>query len=432
MQGRQVQRLLFLAVFLFLFLFVARLFSPFFSILLWAGLLYVITFPFYDRATRSIPDKPLGRFARKLLAGAFALGSVLIVVIPLVFLGSTLLGQARELVHSMNEFLERNPDFFRTLDTGGLAVRLRDTSGGLIDLTRVDLMAELSAAVTRGADTFLSVSATLLRDTAGFMVSLAFLTFTLYFFYVDGKDLIRTFVNAVPIENAYTAAFLRRFGEVGKHLFRGYLLVALYQGAAAFLIFLLFGVKGPLPLGLLTAIASFVPMVGTTLVWGPVGVARIVSGDPTAGIAILVLSFILVSGVDNLLRPFLLTERIKIHPLLVFFSIMGGLQLFGLNGLILGPMMLMLFFTGVDLFEQAYGTRKSGRGGDSEDAGPPAPDGGDAGTGTGAGEAAEGIAGPKPGDAPSSAAPSSGSVPGDSGPEAPSGNGSGGPGAGRL
>jgi predicted PurR-regulated permease PerM len=270
---------------------------------------------------------------------------------------------------------------------------LRDTSGGLIDLTGVDLMAELSRAVSRGAETFVSVSATLLRNTAGFVVSLAFLTFTLYFFYVDGKDLIRTFVNAVPIENAYTAAFLRRFGEVGKHLFRGYLLVALYQGAAAFLIFLLFGVKGPLPLGLLTAIASFVPMVGTTLVWGPVGVARIVSGDPTAGIAILVLSFFLVSGVDNLLRPLLLTERIKIHPLLVFFSIMGGLQLFGLNGLILGPMMLMLFFTGVDLFEQAYGTRKPGRGGgDPETHGSPAAAGESAGTNS---EAA-GISGPAP------------------------------------
>ncbi len=414
MQGRQVQRLLFLAVFLFLFLFVARLFSPFFSILLWAGLLYVITFPFYDRATRGIPDKPLGRFLRKLLAGAFALGSVLVVVIPLVFLGSTLLGQARELIHSINEFLERNPDFFRTLDTGGLAVRLRDTSGGLIDLTGVDLMAELSGAISRGAETFLSVSATLLRDTAGFVVSLAFLTFTLYFFYVDGKDLIRTFVNAVPIENAYTAAFLRRFGEVGKHLFRGYLLVALYQGTAAFLIFLLFGVKGPLPLGLLTAIASFVPMVGTTLVWGPVGVARIVSGDPTAGIAVLILSFILVSGVDNLLRPLLLTERIKIHPLLVFFSIMGGLQLFGLNGLILGPMMLMLFFTGVDLFEEAYGTRRPGHGGN--------PDAAESGDGEGAAAGAAEGAGPEAAPSRPDGAPEGPETGGSSGPRPPGRN----------
>jgi predicted PurR-regulated permease PerM len=360
MQTKQIQRYLFLALFLFLFLFVARLFSPFFSVLLWAGLLYVITLPLYERVVRGIPDKPMGRLLRKFLAAVFSLVSVLIVVIPLLFLGSTFLGQARDLIQSINDFLKDNPEFFRTLDTGTLAIRLRDASGGLIDITRIDLLAQLSEAVTTGAEKFVATTATLLRNTASFVVSLAFLTFTLYFFYVDGKDLILIFVNAVPIEKTYTTTFLRRFGEVGKHLFRGYLLVSLYQGTAAYLIFLLFGVKGSLPLGLLTAIASFVPMVGTTLVWGPVGVARIASGDPSAGIAILIISFVLVSGVDNLLRPLLLTVRIKIHPLLVFFSIMGGLKLFGLNGLILGPMMLMLFFTGVDLFDQAYGPRKTG------------------------------------------------------------------------
>ena len=360
MQTKQIQRYLFLALFLFLFLFVARLFSPFFSVLLWAGLLYVITLPLYERVVRRIPDKPMGRLLRKFLAAVFSLVSVLIVVIPLLFLGSTFLGQARDLIQSINDFLKDNPEFFRTLDTGTLAIRLRDASGGLIDITRIDLLAQLSEAVTNGAEKFVATTATLLRNTASFVVSLAFLTFTLYFFYVDGKDLILIFVNAVPIEKTYTTTFLRRFGEVGKHLFRGYLLVSLYQGTAAYLIFLLFGVKGSLPLGLLTAIASFVPMVGTTLVWGPVGVARIASGDPSAGIAILIISFVLVSGVDNLLRPLLLTVRIKIHPLLVFFSIMGGLKLFGLNGLILGPMMLMLFFTGVDLFDQAYGPRKTG------------------------------------------------------------------------
>lgn len=357
-QGKQVQKLLFLAVFLFLFVFVARLFSPFFSILLWAGILYVITFPLYDRATRGRGRRPMGRILQKLVAAVFAIASVLAVVIPLIFLGSALLGQVRELLRSVTDFLEHNPDFFRILDDGGLALRLRDMSGGLIDLTNIDLMTQVAEAINKGADTFLSISATLLRDTATFVVSLSFMTFTLYFFYVDGKDLILTFINAIPIENAYTAAFLRKFRDVGRHLFRGYLLVALYQGVVAFLIFFFFGVKGPLPLALLIAIASFVPMVGTTLVWGPVGVSRIVSGDGTAGTAILILSFILVSGVDNLLRPLLMKERIKIHPLLIFFSIMGGLRLFGMNGLILGPMMLMLFFTGVDLFEQAYGTRK--------------------------------------------------------------------------
>ena len=361
MQGKQVQRLLFLALFLFLLIFVARLFSPFFSILLWAGLLYVIVFPLYERVTRAKSSKPMRSICRKLTAAAFSVFTVLLVVVPLVFLGSALVGQIRELVHAISSFLENHPDFFRSLDDGGLALRIRDMSGGLIDLTQIDLVRQLADTINAGASRFLSISATLLRDTVSFVVSLAFLVFTLFFFFVDGKDLILTFINVIPIEKSYTAAFLQVFRDVTRNLFRGYLLVALYQGTAAFLIFFCFGVKGPLPLGLFTAIASFIPMVGTTLVWGPVGIAQIVSGNVTGGIAMLILCFTLVSGVDNLLRPLLIKGGIKMHPLLLFFSIMGGLKLFGMNGLILGPMLLMLFFTGVELFNQAYGEKNSNR-----------------------------------------------------------------------
>jgi predicted PurR-regulated permease PerM len=361
MQGKQVQRLLFLALFLFLLIFVARLFSPFFSILLWAGLLYVIVFPLYERVTRAKSPKPMNSVCRKLTAAAFSVFTVLLVVVPLVFLGSALVGQIRELVHAISSFLENHPDFFRSLDDGGLALRIRDMSGGLIDLTQIDLVRQLADTINAGASRFLSISATLLRDTVSFVVSLAFLVFTLFFFFVDGKDLILTFINVIPIEKSYTAAFLQVFRDVTRNLFRGYLLVALYQGTAAFLIFFCFGVKGPLPLGLFTAIASFIPMVGTTLVWGPVGIAQIVSGNVTGGIAMLILCFTLVSGVDNLLRPLLIKGGIKMHPLLLFFSIMGGLKLFGMNGLILGPMLLMLFFTGVELFNQAYGEKNSNR-----------------------------------------------------------------------
>ena len=244
MQTKQIQRYLFLALFLFLFLFVARLFSPFFSVLLWAGLLYVITLPLYERVVRGIPDKPLGRLLRKFAAAVFSPVSVLVVVIPLLFLGSTFLGQARDLIQSINEFLQENPEFFRTLDTGTLAIRLRDASGGLIDITRIDLLAQLSEAITNGAEKFVVTSATLLRNTAGFVVSLAFPYLYPLFLLRGRQGSQTTSVNAVPIEKTYTTTFLRRFGEVGKHLFRGYLLVSLYQGTASYLIFLLFGVKG--------------------------------------------------------------------------------------------------------------------------------------------------------------------------------------------
>ena len=141
---------------------------------------------------------------------------------------------------------------------------------------------------------------------------------------------------------------------MSKQLVVGYFLVALYQATAAFLLFTIFGVKGALVLAALTAVASFLPMVGASLVWLPVSLARILNGDLPGGIALLVLSAIFISTLDNFIRPILLRDRLNIHPLLIFFSILGGLEVFGFNGIILGPLILILFFTAAKLYDKVY------------------------------------------------------------------------------
>jgi predicted PurR-regulated permease PerM len=117
---------------------------------------------------------------------------------------------------------------------------------------------------------------------------------------------------------------------------------------------LIFKVKGMLVIAALTAIASFVPMVGTALVWLPVSAGKIFSGDLVGGILFFACSAVLIWTLDNFVRPIFLHDRLKIHPLLIFFSILGGLQVFKFNGLVLGPIILILFFTSIELYEQAY------------------------------------------------------------------------------
>jgi predicted PurR-regulated permease PerM len=104
----------------------------------------------------------------------------------------------------------------------------------------------------------------------------------------------------------------------------------------------------------LTAIASFVPMIGTALVWVPIAASIFFSGQPGAALTFLALSAFLVATLDNFIRPVLLHDRLKIHPLLIFFAILGGLKIFGFNGILLGPLVLMLFFAAAELFDKAY------------------------------------------------------------------------------
>jgi predicted PurR-regulated permease PerM len=91
-------------------------------------------------------------------------------------------------------------------------------------------------------------------------------------------------------------------------------------------------------------------MIGGSLIWVPLGIARIVNGDLAGGIIFLIVSGVVISLLDNILRPMFLQNRIQLHPLIIFFAILGGLRTFGFNGLILGPMAVILFLTVLDLF----------------------------------------------------------------------------------
>jgi predicted PurR-regulated permease PerM len=354
LQGPQVKKLGILAVFVGFLVLVARLFYPFMSILLWSGLIYALLHKVYGRATTRRDGLPRREPAKTLIAGAFALGSVLLVIVPALFLGRAIIRQVGELASSAVKAIELNPgllDLSPKSVLGGLAY---DLSEGRVDLSRVDLLAQARLFLAGRSSQLISLSGTLLKDAAGLLVDLAFMVFTLYFFFVDGAHLARTFIAAMPIENAYTSVFLRKLRDSGRQLLVGYFLVALFQAAMLFLICLILGVKGALVLAALGLAAAFIPMIGTALVWIPVAAGIALGGDLPRAALFLVLCAVFVSTLDNFLRPALLHERLKIHPLLIFFSILGGLELFGFNGLVLGPFILILFFSATELYKQAY------------------------------------------------------------------------------
>jgi predicted PurR-regulated permease PerM len=354
MSGSRVRKLVFLGLFLGLFILVARLFYPFLTIILWSGLIYILLYKIYGRAAKRRDGQERREPARTLVAGGFALGAVVVLVIPTIFLGRAVLREVSDIAKEVMRTIESNPsilDLSPESPIGGLIFRL---SGGQLDLSNVNLVFEVKRFIAGRSSQLIGFSGVLLKDIAGLLITLAFMIFTLYFFFVDGEHLAKTFISAIPIENAYTKLFLRKLRDSGKQLLVGYFLVALFQATMMFLICLVMGVKGPLVMAFLTALASFIPMVGTALVWVPVGASLALAGNVTGAIIYVALSAVLVALLDNFIRPLLLHERLKIHPLLIFFSILGGLKVFGFNGLVLGPLILMLFFSATELYNQAY------------------------------------------------------------------------------
>ena len=129
-------------------------------------------------------------------------------------------------------------------------------------------------------------------------------------------------------------------------------MVAFYEGMASFVLMLIFQVEGSLLFSVLLMIASFLPIVGATIVWIPVGLLLCITGSVLKGVIFLIIMGVVTTIMESFLRPMYLRDRINVHPLLIFFSILGGIKFFGINGLLLGPMVIILFFTVLDLLTE--------------------------------------------------------------------------------
>lgn len=354
-QGK-TKKYIFLIFFLALFLLVARLFYPFMTVILWSGLIYAFINPLFERFTRFLrrnqaPAKKRP-FPEKIIAGCFAVLGVLVVVVPLSFLLIELVKQVVDLSGSAIQLVEKYPDIFSLSQTSPVGGFIYRVSGGAIDLSHIDVMQEVKNLLSSSSGKIISFSGTVIKNAASFAMTLAFMIFTLYFLLVDGKHLASLVVSAIPIERTYTKMFMQKFSQAGRQLILGYFLVAIYQAVVMFLLCLIFGLNSPLVLAVLTAIASFVPMVGTSLVWIPTALYIGLAGETGRAIAFFCLAAFFVSFSDNFIRPMVLGEKLKIHPLLIFFAIVGGLQIFGFNGLVLGPLIVIIFFAAVELYEQ--------------------------------------------------------------------------------
>ncbi|MEN6500536.1 MAG: AI-2E family transporter [Rectinema sp.] len=344
------RKISFFILFLLLFLLVARLFYPFLTVILWSGLLYVFLEPLHRKMSgpeRARGKKTLGSYASAIVL--VVLG-ILMLLVPLGFLAVTTTQQLADLLKSGAAFFEANADKLKIDPQSQIATTLQSLLGDSFDISSLDLTKELQSLLASGANQALQFSTTLIKDIVQFVVTIFFIMFTLYYLLMDGKVLGDTVVSLMPIDPLYTRLFMQKLRETGRQLVLGYFLVAMFQGLMMFIVSLIFGFKNNVLLAVLTAISSFVPMLGTSVVWVPMSISLALKGDIVMAIVFLVSAGIVVSALDNFIRPMVLGGQLKVHPLALFFSIMGGMVVFGFNGLILGPLVLMLFLAAGELY----------------------------------------------------------------------------------
>jgi len=356
--GFTVETVVFGVILLLLFFIVCRIFAPFFTVILWSVLLYIIINPLYNKIVKNIGRKTVaGRFLRTLIAGIFAIGTVLIVLVPLVVVVTQVYVQATQLLESIKTFAGAHG---RDFDEFYNKIRENIYSFTGFEIGK-DIQTEIRHFLfgQQGDKNEIFNTARLSLEKLGFFIGgLALIVFCLFFYYLDASYLTDLLKSIIPIKNNYIKTISDKFKEIIHTLVLGYLSVALIQAVLAFIIFSIFRIQGALIFACLTFVCVFIPMIGGALVWLPLGLAEIAAGGITRGILFLLVSGVCISFIDNFLRPFFLQDRLKLHPLLIFFAIMGGIISFGFNGLILGPLAIVLFLTVLEMFFKEHNIKK--------------------------------------------------------------------------
>jgi predicted PurR-regulated permease PerM len=192
------------------------------------------------------------------------------------------------------------------------------------------------------------------RGTLQIIVLLFTTLFTMFYFFRDGRRLLSRLRFLVPLDRAHKNAIASRFTSVARATVKGTLLIAVAQGTLSGLTLWAFGVGSPFLWGVVATFLSIIPLVGAWLVLYPAAFFQMATGHLWQGIGILIVTVVVIVNVDNLMRPRLVGQEAGMHDLMVFFSTLGGIGMFGATGFIIGPMIAALFLSLLDIYSAEY------------------------------------------------------------------------------
>jgi predicted PurR-regulated permease PerM len=224
--------------------------------------------------------------------------------------------------------------------------------GPPVEHALADLQPKLAAATPQVVAHLGSLVAAVSRAALRIGIGMFLLGVALYYFFVDGAGWRERFERIAPLPARDTRAFFDSFHKVSVAVVVGNLGTALTQAVAATLGYYLFGAAVPLIWGAATFFAALIPLVGPAIIWVPVSVAVGVTHGWMNGVGLAAYGLLVISTVDNIVRPLLTKRGLQLHPLLVFIAVFGGVISFGAAGLLIGPLVIALVVTLLDVYER--------------------------------------------------------------------------------
>ncbi|WP_087022202.1 AI-2E family transporter [Thaumasiovibrio subtropicus] len=325
-----------------------RLVQPYLGPIVMAFILSLLFYPVHDRIEKRLGNK------QNLASLASCSIMTFIIVIPVILV----------LIAILNQGVTFSKNTIAWLGSGGAQTivehpyvettfRLIDQYSPLDGLDPQNLVEKATTFATSMGSQMLNISAKIVGDVTNLVINFILMLFILFFLLRDHEKIVHNLRLAIPLSRSQEDVLLDELENISKSAILGSFLTAIAQGLAGGFAMWLVGFPG-LFWGTMMAFASFIPVVGTALIWVPTAIYLLLIGSWEWAAFMAFWGAVVVGSIDNLLRPFLMQGNSGMNTLLIFFSIMGGLQLFGLLGLIYGPIIFALTIVLFKLYQSEF------------------------------------------------------------------------------
>jgi predicted PurR-regulated permease PerM len=317
--------------------------KPFYGSVLWAVVVAVLFAPVQRRLLTWMGER------RSLAAAVTVLIIIAMVILPLTMIMSSLAKEASSLIakiqsgeYNFGTYLQQILDALPAWATGLIEQFNLTNFSGLRD--------SLKAGLMKGGQILAPQALSIGMNTFDFVIGLGIMLYLLFFLLRDGRTLAQAIKDAIPLHDDQKAALFARFADVLRATVKGGILVAIAQGALGGIAFWFLGIHAALLWAVLMAFLSLIPAIGATLVWLPVAIYFLATGAIWQGIGLILYGVLVIGLVDNVLRPFLVGKGTKLPDYVVLISTLGGIEVFGLNGFVIGPLIAAMFMVSWEIF----------------------------------------------------------------------------------
>lgn len=314
-----------------------KIVQPFLGPLLWAIFISFLLYPLHVRLSARLRNKP------QWSAALLTVLTFIVIIGPLTALSAAFAAQVGDLAQLVQDRVsEQTMGNVLNLTNVPWVQRGLDWLNSVFDIDLAQIRTWIAQGSREGLQSLASLGGRAFIGAVGTVIGFVMMLFVLFFFIRDGAEMIGTLRELIPMSDIHKAKLFDHLAAVTRAMVYGTGLTALIQGALVGLAFLIVGLPSPVVFGVIAALLSLLPFGGTAFVWGPAVVVLAVQGRWGAAIFLLVWGALLVSLVDNIVRPMLVSGRAKVGTLTVFIGVLGGLAAFGAIGLFLGPVVLAL------------------------------------------------------------------------------------------